>query len=230
MTLLALDTTGSVAGAALVTNEKVLAEINLDVGKTHSQTIMPMVANLLDMTGLSLEQLNYIACSSGPGSFTGLRIGAATAKALAHGADKKIIPVSTLDAMAYNVYDASKLVVPIMDARRERVYTCFYRLEDGVMRRLTEPMAKEMNTVIEMLTMYNLPVIFTGDGLVPYSDQIIKSGFEMAPAHLNRQRAAALGYLAIKLAETENAVNHADFSPVYLRKPQAEREYENAHS
>ena len=118
MKILALDTTGLVASAAIVDESKTIAEFTTNYKKTHSQTIMPMIEAIRNMAEIELNDIDYIACASGPGSFTGLRIGAATAKGLAHGLDKKIIPVPTLDALAYNLAYCSSLIVPIMDARR----------------------------------------------------------------------------------------------------------------
>ena len=126
MKILALDTTGLVASVALVDEEKTIAEFTTNYKKTHSQTIMPMIEQLKNMVELDLSEIDYVACASGPGSFTGLRIGAATAKGLAHGLDKKIIPVPTLDGLAYNLAESSKLIVPIMDARRNQVYSAIY--------------------------------------------------------------------------------------------------------
>ena len=120
MKILALDTTGLVASVALVDENKTIAEFTTNYKKTHSQTIMPMVENLKNMVDLDLSTIDYIACACGPGSFTGLRIGAATAKGLAHGLDIPVIPVPTLDALAYNMFGTNKLVVPIMDARRNQ--------------------------------------------------------------------------------------------------------------
>ena len=121
MKILALDTTGLVASVALVDENKTIAEFTTNYKKTHSQTIMPMVENLKNMVDLDLSTIDYIACACGPGSFTGLRIGAATAKGLAHGLDIPVIPVPTLDALAYNMFGTNKLVVPIMDARSNQV-------------------------------------------------------------------------------------------------------------
>lgn len=137
MKILALDTTGQVASVALADEEKLIGEYTINYKMTHSQTIMPMVDAVVKMTDFDLSTVDYIACSQGPGSFTGLRIGAATAKGLALGLNKKIVPVPTLDALAYNIFETDKIICPIMDARRSQVYTALYQWEDGKLQNLT---------------------------------------------------------------------------------------------
>jgi len=126
MKILAIDTTGVAASAAVVREGKLLAEDVLNYKLTHSQTIMPLVDDVLKKTETDLKTIDYIACSEGPGSFTGLRIGAATAKGLALGLGKKIVTVPTLDVLAYNIFGTENIICPIMDARRSQVYSAFY--------------------------------------------------------------------------------------------------------
>ena len=141
MKILALDTTGNVSSVALIDDEKLIGEYTINYKMTHSQTIMPMIDEIVKMTELDLKDIDYIACSQGPGSFTGLRIGAATAKGLALGLNKKIVPVPTLDALAYNIFETDKIICPIMDARRSQVYTALYMWNDGVLENITGHMA-----------------------------------------------------------------------------------------
>jgi tRNA threonylcarbamoyladenosine biosynthesis protein TsaB len=228
MKILALDTTGLVASVALVDEEKTIAEFTTNYKKTHSQTIMPMLEQLKNMVELDLSSVDYIACASGPGSFTGLRIGAATAKGLAHGLDKKIIPVPTLDALAYNMAGCGRLIVPIMDARRNQVYTAFYSdVDAGISQeKVSDYMAEDIKTVLENAADIDENAIFLGDG-VPVFKDIIKEYnplFGFAPQCSNMQRAAVVATLAMQ--RTETAVNCNDFEILYLRKSQAERERE----
>jgi len=125
MLILSLDTSGLSTSAALVNEEKTIAEIFTDNKLTHSQTIMPMVSELFERTSIAPEEIDYIAATNGPGSFTGLRIGAATAKGLSFALGKKIIPVPSLDAMAYNIIMRGSVIAPLMDARRGKAYTAF---------------------------------------------------------------------------------------------------------
>ena len=224
MKILALDSTGLVASAAVVEDEKTVAEFTLNYKKTHSQTLMPMIETICNNIELDLKTLDYIACASGPGSFTGLRIGAATAKGLAHGLGLKIIPVPTLDALAYNLPYCEKTVVPIMDARRNQVYTGFFQTTDGKLEKLSEYLAEDINIVLENLAEITESAVFLGDGVPVFKDTILKfnQNHGFAPACANMQRAACVGVLASKM--TDKAVTGDGFEIIYLRKSQAERE------
>ena len=171
MKILALDTTGLVASVALVDENKTIAEFTTNYKKTHSQTIMPMIEELVKMVDLDLKDVDYIACSSGPGSFTGLRIGAATAKGLAHGLDKKIIPVPTLDGLAYNLSESDKLIVPIMDARRNQVYSAIYSNINGI-ERISEYMACDIKELLDKVIEIDENAIFLGDGVPVFKEKI----------------------------------------------------------
>lgn len=228
MKILAIDTTSAVAGVAIVEDDRTIGEFMTNFKKNHSETIMPMVKTALNSTETELADIDYIACASGPGSFTGLRIGASTAKGLAFGANKPIVPVPTLDAMAYNIFNNNDIIAPIMDARRNQAYTAFYSWENDELNRLTQYEAMDMNDIIIQLKKYNKKVIFLGDGVQVYKKTIEKSGvnFCFAPAHVNMQRASAVGSLGIKLAKQGIVLPGKDFVPFYLRKSQAERELE----
>ena len=126
MKILAVEASGAVASAALIEDDILRAEFTLNHKMTHSQTLMPLISEIKEYLELNLATIDFIACSAGPGSFTGLRIGAATAKGIAMGIKKPIVPVSALAGLAYNVYMASALICPIVDARRNQVYTAFY--------------------------------------------------------------------------------------------------------
>jgi tRNA threonylcarbamoyladenosine biosynthesis protein TsaB len=225
MKILAIDTTGNTCSVAVLDKDKVICETSTNHIKNHSQSVMPMIDYCLTNIDCRIKDMDYIACSSGPGSFTGLRIGAATAKGLAHGAGKTIINVPTLDALAYNVFDETRIIVPIMDARRNQVYTGFYKMEDGLLTQKHEYMAEDINIVLDKLQ--GQPAIFTGDGVLIYRDIIEEKGHVAAPVHMLMQRAASVGALAFKMAsEQSNIEGYGIFTPVYLRKPQAQRELE----
>lgn len=227
MTILAIDASGVTASAAIVTESKTIAEFSISCGLTHSQTLMPMVDEMFKTTGLSPRDVDFIACTSGPGSFTGLRIGAACAKGLAAGLSKKIIPVPTLDALAYNIFGTDACIAPIMDARRGQVYSAFYRYGGGVFERVSEYEAEDVRRVAEKAAVFGRPVVFLGDGVYPNLEILIGcKNFILAPPSLNLQRAASAGALALRLVEEGKAVTPEDFRLIYMRKPQAEREYE----
>lgn len=223
MKIMAIDTTAVVASVALVDELKVIAEYTTNYKVTHSQTIMPMIESLVNMIELDLNEVDYFACSVGPGSFTGLRIGAATIKGLAHGLDKKIIPIPTLDALAYNMISANKLIVPIMDARRNQVFTCIYNKD---MNKLTDYIALDINELLPMVKEMNKEAVFLGDGIINFKDIILNYSdkFSIAPITANMQRASNVA--ALGLINIDKAVEPNDLEIIYLKKPQAQREME----
>lgn len=227
MKILALDSSGIVASVAVVEDETLLAEYTVNYKKTHSQTLLPMLDEIVKMTELDLETVDAIAVAAGPGSFTGLRIGSATAKGLGLALKKPLVAVPTVDALAYNLYDVQGLICPIMDARRSQVYTGIYRFADHEFVVEKQQWAAPIEELLEELNARGEAVIFLGDG-VPVFKKIIAEKlnvpYSFAPAHLNKQRAAAvaaLGSVYYKEGRTETAVEH---NPEYLRVSQAERE------
>lgn len=227
MKILALDTSALVASAAITENGKVLAEYTLNYKLTHSQTIMPMIDEIVKMTETDLNTIDYIACSSGPGSFTGLRIGAATAKGLAHGLNKPIVAVPTLEALAYNIFGSDKFICPIMDARRKQVYNAVYVSEGKKLDVILEEDTRIIDDVLDYVKDIDCDVIFVGDAVSLYKDKIAElDNAIIAPASCNMQRAACVAALAEVYIEEGKYMNGAEFAPEYLRKSQAERELE----
>lgn len=227
MKILALDTSALVASAAITENGKVLAEYTLNYKLTHSQTIMPMIDEIVKMTETDLDTIDYIACSSGPGSFTGLRIGAATAKGLAHGLNKPIVAVPTLEALAYNIFGTDKFICPIMDARRKQVYNAVYVPKGKKLDVILEEDTRIIDDVLDYVKDVDCDVIFVGDAVSLYKDKIAElDNAIIAPASCNMQRAACVAALAEVYIEEGKYMNGAEFAPEYLRKSQAERELE----
>lgn len=227
MKILALDTSALVASAAITENGKVLAEYTLNYKLTHSQTIMPMIDEIVKMTETDLDTIDYIACSSGPGSFTGLRIGAATAKGLAHGLNKPIVAVPTLEALAYNIFGTDKFICPIMDARRKQVYNAVYVPKGKKLDVILEEDTRIIDDVLDYVKDVDCDVIFVGDAVSLYKDKIAElDNTIIAPASCNMQRAACVAALAEVYIEEGKYMNGAEFAPEYLRKSQAERELE----
>ena len=220
MRILGVDTTGLVSSVAIVSEEKVLGEVTTNVKKTHSETLMSTIHYLLDTLEIDLESIDALACANGPGSFTGLRIGVATVKGMARALNKKIIPVPTLDALAYNIFESQKLIVPIMDARRNQVYTAFYSWENSKLVRKTDYFAEDINIVLEQLQQYKQGAVFLGDGVPVHKDSL--QIYSTAPISLNTQLASSVGCLALE--RIEEAVSYREFVPFYLRVSQAERE------
>lgn len=230
MRILGIESSSLVASVAVVTDDILTAEYTLNLKKTHSQTLLPMIDEVLRMLEVDLETMDAIAVSGGPGSFTGLRIGSATGKGLGLALKKPLIHVPTIDAMAYNFYGTSGLICPIMDARRNQVYTGLYHFEEEF--EIVKPQwAADIKELVQELNKKGECVIFLGDGVPVYKNLIeeeIEVPCKFAPAHVNRQRGAsvaALGAVYFKEGRIETAKEHR---PDYLRKSQAEREREIA--
>ena len=226
MKILGIESASLTASVAVVTQEVVTAEYTVNFKKTHSQTLLPMLDEIVKMTELDLKNVDAIAVSGGPGSFTGLRIGSATAKGLGLALDEPLIHIPTLEAMAWNFFGTEKLVCPMMDARRGQVYTGIYRCMERPAA-LEGPLAVPAEELAQKLNRLGEPVIFLGDG-VPAVQETLKNTVQVpfcfAPPHLNRQRAAAvaaLGLIYYREGRTETAAQHV---PNYLRPSQAERE------
>lgn len=227
MKILALDSSGIVASVAVAEDDTLLAEYTVNYKKTHSQTLLPMLDEIVKMTELDMNSVDVIAVAAGPGSFTGLRIGSATAKGLGLALKKPLIHVPTVDALAYNLYDTRGLICPIMDARRNQVYTGIYRFEEHKLSVVKSQWAGAVAELLEILNDMGEQVTFLGDGVPVFRDVIeetLKVPFSFAPAHVNKQRAAAVAALGLeyfKEGKTETAMEHC---PDYLRVSQAERE------
>lgn len=227
MKILAIEASGSAASVALTEDNVLRAEFTLNYKMTHSQTLMPLIDMVKKYLNLDLNTIDFVACSKGPGSFTGLRIGAATAKGIAMGINKPIVPVSTLAAMAYNVYMTDTLICPIMDARRRQVYTGLYSWENGRIVCLKEDSIEIIDDVINKVVSYDKKVVFVGDGILLYSGILQNNkNFIIAPASCNMQRAGSVASLAEEFAIEGKYIEGSKFVPVYLRKSQAERELE----
>lgn len=230
MRILGIESSSLVASVAVVTDGVTTAEYTVNFKKTHSQTLLPMIDEVVTMLGMELTEVDAIAVSGGPGSFTGLRIGSATAKGLGLALDKPLIHVPTIDAMAYNFFGIQALVCPMMDARRKQVYTGLYHC-DRELETVMEPCCIVIDELIAVLNARKERVIFLGDGVPAVECQIrekLSVPFDFAPAQMNRQRAASVASLGAKYfaeGKTETAMEHA---PDYLRKAQAEQELEEA--
>ena len=231
MKIIAIDSSGLVATVAIADGETITAEYTVNYKKTHSQTLLPMLDEIRKMTQLDLETIDAIAIAAGPGSFTGLRIGSATAKGLGLALDKPIIEVPTVDALAMNLWGTPDVICPIMDARRNQVYTGFYDFDkNDRLNVIHEQFAEDIQTVTKMINDIGRPVTFLGDGVPVYKDKIEDTAtvpVRFAPPHMSRQRAGALAVLAGRYYEEGRVVSAAEHKPEYLRMSQAEREYNN---
>lgn len=226
MKVLAIEASGNVASVAVANEEKILAEITTDSKKTHSQTLLPMIDEVLKKSESSVADMDFIAISKGPGSFTGLRIGSATAKGMAFAANKKIVEVGTLEAMAYGVSDIDAVICPMLDARNKNVFTGFYKVKaDGALEEVDEQQAITLDEAIDKLNSFD-KVVLLGDGADAYREILMEkltASYRFVPAHLNRQRAGMVATLGFRYYNEGKAIDSDKHAPTYLRKSQAER-------
>lgn len=227
MRILAIDSSSMVATVAVTTDDVLTAEYTINFKKTHSQTLLPMIDEVSKMIELDMKTVDAIAVAGGPGSYTGLRIGSATAKGVGLALNKPIINVPTMDALAYNLFSSQFIVCPIMDARRQQVYTGIYCFHGTEMQIIKPQCIMMIQDLIYELDKIGRPVMFTGDA-IPVDKEIIDSTMatehHYAPASMNRPKASSLASLALlyyKDGKIETAQEHR---PEYLRLSQAERE------
>lgn len=227
MKILGIDSSGLVASAAVLVDDTIVSEFTVNNKKTHSQTLLPMIDQAVKMSGILKSDLDAVAVAAGPGSFTGLRIGSSAAKGIAYVLGKPIVSVPTLEGLAYRLAVTDGLICPMMDARRNQVYTGVYRMKEGKLTACIPQKAADILEIIEEVNALGEKVTFLGDG-VPVQENTIRREvlvpYAFAPSHLNRQSAAAvaaLGAVYFSEGKVEDAMAHR---PVYLRKSQAERE------
>ncbi len=229
MKILAIDSSGLVASVAVLEDRKLIAEYSTNFKKTHSQTLLPMLEEIKGMTQLDLATVDAIAVAAGPGSFTGLRIGSATAKGLGLALNKPLIGVPTLEGLAWNAFGVSGLICPMMDARRSQVYTGIYRTEGDGIAVVEDQMAVPVEEILEKLNSYGQPVFLLGDGVevsLAKIREILTVPYVLAPASMNAQRAGSVAVCAAAYYEQGRMESAADHRPDYLRPSQAERERE----
>lgn len=217
MNILAVDTSGNVCTAAVLCDNKVLCEIYVDNKMTHSQTLGPMVDDVLKRAEKTISDIDLFACAVGPGSFTGLRIGVGMIKAFCHSSGKKCVAVNTLDALAYNLKGDKRLVCPIIDARRMDVYNATYKQNE----RNCEYRALQISDLLDELK--GEDVVFVGDGSLVFEERISEAGFSTAHRGIALQRASSVGLLAY--GQRDKAISAYELEPYYLRQTQAERVY-----
>lgn len=227
MKILAIDSSGLVASIAVVEDDRLLGEYTINYKKTHSQTLLPMIDEVSRMIELEMDTVDAIAVAGGPGSFTGLRIGSATAKGIGLALDKPLIHIPTVDGLAYNLAGSSTLVCPLMDARRNQVYTGLYEFCDYQMHAVLEQCAIGIDEIIKQVNARERKVTFLGDGVAVFASYIAEYcmvPYTFAPAHLNKQRASAIAVLAMEYYSEGRIQTAAEHRPDYLRLSQAERE------
>lgn len=230
MKILAVDTSCQVASVAVMDDEKLILEYTLNHRKTHSQKLMPMIEEALKSIELTCKDIELFSASVGPGSFTGLRIGVTTIKAMAYAVGKPVMSVNTLDALAYNLVIPDVLICPIMDARNKQVYTAVYEYIGGEQKRITDYMGIHIDELVELLKEKGKKVYFVGDGVDVHGNSLMERMEDdccLVPSHLMIQRASTVAYKAWIDFKAGKAESSFEMAPFYLRKSQAEREYDN---
>lgn len=224
MKILALDSTADICTAAICDDLTLIAEMTFNTGNTHSQTLLPVVEQILNISEISLDDIELFACSTGPGSFTGVRIGVATVKGLAYGKNKPCASVSTLDALAYNLRGYNGILCPVMNARRDQVYNALFECRDSTVTRLCPDRAISIEELDRELADMDKPVYLCGDGY-----NITEKGFDLikprfVPERQRLQSAYSVACIAFAEYKDGNILSDSELVPIYLRPSQAERE------
>lgn len=228
MLILALDSTAQVGSVALCEDEKLIAEYTINTGHTHSETLLPMVESVLKIAGYTVDDVDLFVCTAGPGSFTGVRIGAATVKGIAFGKNQPCIGVSTLEALALNGVVLNGILCPSMNARRQQVYNALFASDGTSLTRLCEDRALAITELGEELATKcpDLPVYLMGDGAKLVYDALSESLGErlvMLPERLIHQSGYNTAMAGLRLYRDGVRTTDFELAPVYLRPSQAER-------
>lgn len=228
MRILAIDTSTAAASSAIMEDGRLLCEFTINDGRKHSEKLMNIINIALENSGIEISQIDAFACSIGPGSFTGLRLGAAAVKGLGQAMNKPLIAVPTLEALAYNIFPCKGLICPMLDAQRKMVYSSLYRIEDNKLIKLEDYRAIDIDRLINRLEEYGEEIVILGDG-VPIFGQKLKDALpnvvEASSATLY-PRASSVAALAEKLYKEGKALNYNELELYYIRKSQAEVEYD----
>ena len=226
MKILALESSAGTASVALCENEKILHFVQDASGHTHSETLLPTIVSALEKHRLTVKDIDLFAVPAGPGSYTGLRIGIATVKGLASGSGKPCVPVSSLEALARNAASFDGLICPVLDARREQMYSALFESKNGVLTRLTEDRLLPLCEIVGELKKIGRAVRFVGDG---YDKALAAAGalkVRETPAQMREPSAYSVAVTALSHYREAPDQNYDEsvLSPVYLRATQAERE------
>ncbi|MBQ9280215.1 MAG: tRNA (adenosine(37)-N6)-threonylcarbamoyltransferase complex dimerization subunit type 1 TsaB [Clostridia bacterium] len=241
MKILALDTSGGNCSACLLEDDKIVSEFSLSAGVTHSQTLLPIVDTLNQFSNIDISEVDVFACSTGPGSFTGLRIGIATVKGFALSLEKKVIGVPTLLGLAYNIPYFDGLICSVLDAKNNNVYAGIYRYQEGVPVLVGDYITESSDKLIEILEekmgafvdMQLAKVMFVGNGAITYREKFVAAfgkQAHFASFSFNRELASSIALVAWNRAKNGDFDDYDTLVPMYLKKSQAERmlEGENA--
>lgn len=230
MKILALDTSGMNCSACIIDEEKVISDFNINTGATHSVILMPMIDSMLKYSSISLDDIDIFACSIGPGSFTGLRIGIATIKAFALANNKPVVGVPSLVGLAYNISNFDGIICSILDAKNDNVYAALFKYQDDKPVMIENYITDTIDDLTENLKNKNEKVMFVGDGSISFKEKLkdaLNENAYFAPLHLNNQLSTSIAKAALEKATHGETESCDTLMPMYLKKSQAEREAEN---
>lgn len=219
MKILSIDTSSNLCSVALLEDNQTIQELIIDDNKTHSQNLMPLIQDLFIKSNIGLSGIDLIACNKGPGSFTGIRIGIATAKAIAEVANIPVIGISSLDCLAYNVPDATGVICALIDANNNQVYSAIF---DKNYNLISEYLADDISNIVHTLNNYN-DITFVGTGSINYKDILSNVNSNIKFSTSNNQHSANIGKCAFEKYKNGYTENADTILPMYLRKSQAER-------
>lgn len=230
MKILSLDSSATCASASIydTVDNKLVGEFFINTKLTHSQTLVPMIDALLKSTNTAVEDIDYYAVNTGPGSFTGIRIGVSVVKGMATALDKPCVSISTLESMAYNFIDADDIVIcACMDARRNQVYNALFSINVGTVSRMCQDRAISVELLIDELAVLDKKVVLVGDGASLCYNSIIKNKISdvfLATESKRYQTASSVALCALNSIDKNDVLNASALMPTYLRPSQAERE------
>ena len=224
MSILAIDTASMVSSVAVASEDKLLAELTVQTRLTHSETLLPHIQEVLVMAGVKKETLAGIAVSIGPGSFTGLRIGLATAKSIAYALHLPLLGVSTLEALAWHFPVPGVYIAALLDAQKGNAYAALYAYENGTMKEVKSTVVKSMEEIVMACEAMDRPVMLVGDIVQKKAAKIaaLSSKVFVAPAHMVMPRAANVAQVGLAKLAAGAAGNVMDMEPVYIRRSEAE--------
>ena len=226
MNILAVDTSATSASVCVAQENKIIGEFSINTSLTHSQTLVPMIEQVSEKTGISLDNIDAIAVNAGPGSFTGVRIGVAAVKGIAFSRNIPCVSVSTLESMAYNMLDSECIVCAVMDARCSQVYNALFKVSNGEVERLIEDRALSLADLKRDLQKFSEKIILVGDGAeitFNYLENSLQNVF-LASVNNRIQKASSIACVAFEKIKNDETISASELMPVYLRLPQAQRE------
>ncbi len=228
MKILGIDTSTMAANVAVIEDDKLICEYTINTKKTHSQKLMPMIENMLKLSDIEIKEIGAIAICVGPGSFTGLRISMATAKAISHVNNIPLISVNSLEVLGSNIDFSNKKICAVLDAQRNQVYSCKYESEGNKAKELEEIKIMPIDELLEELSSTSEEWIMVGEAVDKYREKIEAiSNISLASPANNITRASSLCNIAkSKLENDKEIYNCYNINPMYIRKSQAEEQYE----